>query len=189
MNTEPYINAALNLNETEGLNSNFDDLGFSSLYFMNNMGTMLIAFLFYFVLVFLLWLVSSWVPNRPRLGRLYERIRTSLFYNSFISMMMESYAVIAICVMINLEYIVWDSYGKIVQSCMCLLALALLIFFPVVLSITARINWESNFKHLYEQIEPFFEDLNIKKGPIVLLQPVYFLVRRFLMAYVVVFFR
>lgn len=186
---EPYINRALILEETEPLNSNFDSLGFSSMYFTNNLGTLLLAFLFYFVSVFFCWLLSFWVPNRPRVARVYENLRASLFYNSFVSMMTESYAVMAVCVMINLEYIVWDSWGKSVQSAICLLALSLLVLFPVVLSIVSKTSWERDFKHLKERIEPFFEDLNLKNGPIVMLQPVYFLLRRFLMAYIVVFYR
>ena len=102
--------------------------------------------------------------------------------------MMESYAILSICIMINLEYIRWDSYGQTVQSMVCLCALALVILFPIVLFVVSRSAWESNFKHLKEQIEPFFEDLNLKNGPIVMLQPIYFLFRRFMMAVIVVKF-
>jgi hypothetical protein len=51
------------------------------------------------------------------------------------------------------------------------------------------VGWESNFKHLKEQMEPFFENLNLKKGPIVLSYPFYFLFRRLLLAFIVVKFR
>ena len=48
----------LHLNATEPLNPNFDALGFGSLYFLNNMNSMLIGFLFYFGLIFLLVLID-----------------------------------------------------------------------------------------------------------------------------------
>jgi hypothetical protein len=48
----------LSLKETEPLNRNFDALGFGSLYFLNNMNSMLIGFLIYFTMVFFLILVD-----------------------------------------------------------------------------------------------------------------------------------
>ena len=45
----PYVNNMLNLNATEALNANFDALGFESMFFMNNLGTLLIGFIIYFM--------------------------------------------------------------------------------------------------------------------------------------------
>ena len=46
---DPIINKLLNLNETEPLNANFEAIGFQSMYFLNNMGSLTIGFLIYFV--------------------------------------------------------------------------------------------------------------------------------------------
>lgn len=46
---DPFLNKVLNLNETEPINSNFDALGFNSMFFLNNMGSLMIGFLIYFV--------------------------------------------------------------------------------------------------------------------------------------------
>jgi len=48
----------LRLNATEPMNRNFDALGFGSLYFLNNMNSMLIGFLLYFGMILLLALID-----------------------------------------------------------------------------------------------------------------------------------
>ena len=45
----PYINRALKLNETEALNANFDALGFNSMFFLDNLNSLLLSFLVYFL--------------------------------------------------------------------------------------------------------------------------------------------
>jgi hypothetical protein len=46
---DPFINKVLNLNETEPFNANFRAIGFNSMFFLNNMGSLLIGFVFYFI--------------------------------------------------------------------------------------------------------------------------------------------
>jgi hypothetical protein len=48
IDTNPLINQILKLNSTEPLNENFNAIGFESMYFLNNMGSLLIGFLIYF---------------------------------------------------------------------------------------------------------------------------------------------
>ena len=46
---EPLINKVLNLNETEPMNANFEALGLESMYFLNNMGSLVIGFIAYLI--------------------------------------------------------------------------------------------------------------------------------------------
>jgi hypothetical protein len=105
-------------------------------------------------------------------------------------MMFESYAIMATCVLINLHLITWGSYGEIAMSVICYSSLGVLVLFPIVLIIYSRHDWEGGVHHeKKERIEPFFEELDMRKGPIVIVHPIYFLLRRFLMAALVVYFR
>ena len=54
---EPYMNKMLQLNSTHAFNRNFESLGFQSMFFMNNLGPLLIAFLIYFAAILLLLLL------------------------------------------------------------------------------------------------------------------------------------
>jgi hypothetical protein len=48
IDTNPLINQILKLNATEPMNANFNAIGFESMYFLNNMGSLIIGFLIYF---------------------------------------------------------------------------------------------------------------------------------------------
>jgi hypothetical protein len=54
INLEPYINRIFSLKSTGPFNDNFNDLGFQSMYFLNNLGPMLLAFLGYFAAILFL---------------------------------------------------------------------------------------------------------------------------------------
>jgi hypothetical protein len=54
----PKLEIMLRLKTTEPLNPNFEALGFGSLYFLNNMNSMLIGFLVYFGMILLLMLID-----------------------------------------------------------------------------------------------------------------------------------
>ena len=54
----PVLDKMLNLEESKSLNPNFEALGFGSLYFLNNMNSMLIGFLVYFGMILLLMLID-----------------------------------------------------------------------------------------------------------------------------------
>jgi len=94
----------LHLNATEPLNPNFEALGFSSLYFLNNMNSMIIGFLVYLVMILLLILIDpfQYRCRKTKLSTVTERLRSLLFYNFIVSMMTESYSLMSVCTVIGL---------------------------------------------------------------------------------------
>jgi hypothetical protein len=81
---EPYLNKLLSLKQTEPISPNFDALGFGSIYFLNNMNSMLIGFLFYFCMILLLILIDPFHRCCRKLSKVTERLRNLLFYNFII---------------------------------------------------------------------------------------------------------
>ena len=65
---EPYFNKLLNLKESESLNPNFSALGFDSIYFLNNMNSMVIGFLSYFIMILLLLLLDPFQSCSRRIS-------------------------------------------------------------------------------------------------------------------------
>jgi hypothetical protein len=49
ININPLINTVLHLNETEPMNPNFEAIGLQSIFFLNNMGSLMIGFIAYFI--------------------------------------------------------------------------------------------------------------------------------------------
>jgi hypothetical protein len=69
------------LNETLPFNENFAAIGFESIYFMNNMGSLLIGFLIYFAGVLLILLLSLFLNGRSRLKRFFIKLKKMFLYN------------------------------------------------------------------------------------------------------------
>ncbi len=132
----------LHLNQTEPLNQNFKSLGFGSLYFLNNMNSILLGFNFYFSLVLLLFIVDRVQFRFKILSPLAERLRHMLFYNLILSMLTESYSMIAICSMIGLNKLSAESFGDFIQSASSIFALLVLIVYPILVFRVLRKSWD-----------------------------------------------
>ena len=83
---------------TEPISSNFETIGFESSYFLVNMGTMLLFYIFYLVLLAvilpLLSISKSCQKKRKKLSK-------KLKWNSLITLMNESYQIVVVCLLIN----------------------------------------------------------------------------------------
>ena len=69
ISTDSTINKLLNLNSTNAFNANFDGMGFSSMFFMNNMGTMFLTFIFYSIAIFGLFMLDKCLSNFQKIGK------------------------------------------------------------------------------------------------------------------------
>ena len=109
---EPYIVWVLKVNDTEALTPNFEALGFGSMYFLNNMGAMILGFIIYFVGIIFLAILDCFNPKYQAVAKRSESIRATLFYNYIIGMMNESYSQISVCAFIGFYYMKFNSYGN-----------------------------------------------------------------------------
>lgn len=91
IDVNPLIKKALSLNETEPMNANFEAIGFQSMYFLNNMGSLTIGFLIYLVGLLAILCLKPFLNRSIWVNKIYLKLKKMLFYNSIVSMMMESY--------------------------------------------------------------------------------------------------
>jgi len=191
---EPFIVWALNVNDTGPFNTHFDECGFGSLYFINNMGSMLIGFAIYIVGVIALALLDCCNTKFERAAKMSEYLRRNLFHNYLIGMMNESYSLLSVCTLISFYHISFASYGDTIQTVTSMFFFAMLFIYPIaVYRILVRgwngNKWNINFHYLKDMFSHFFEELRTDIGPLALIHPFWFLIRRFLMGVVVVVLR
>jgi hypothetical protein len=116
-------------------------------------------------------------------------------YNQFVGMMMESYSLICVCCMIACFNITFKSYGEIIQSVVTFVFIFLGFAFPLVAVYTVNKDWNPLLKKwktenmIERRFGAMFEELSLEQGPYVLIWPCYFLVRRLLLAIIVVIFK
>jgi glycerol-3-phosphate acyltransferase PlsY len=112
-----------------------------------------------------------------------------LYYNLIISILTESYSMIAVCCMIGLNKLNAGSFGDFIQSASTIFGLLILIVYPVLVFWVLKKNWKENLNQTKEKYQPIFENIRTEIGLIALLDPMYFLFRRLLMAMIVVFLK
>ena len=57
VDTKPYLDRILELEPREPINSNFETVGLESVYFLHNLGTLFLAYVFYVILIAFAWLL------------------------------------------------------------------------------------------------------------------------------------
>jgi len=86
---------------TEAVNENYDSLGYESLYFINNMGTLAIYFSFFPIFL----IVDAIVKSLKRVCKSFEPVSDffdhNMYWNSWIRLVLESYANIMMCCLIQ----------------------------------------------------------------------------------------
>ena len=111
---DPLINKALNLNDTGPFNANFNAIGFGSMFFLNNMGSLLIGFVIYLIGLIAILCLSPFLNRKSWVNKCFIKLKKSLLYNSIVAMMMESYSLICVSCLIAFDKISFKSNGEIV---------------------------------------------------------------------------
>jgi len=89
-----------NMAPTTAINSNFQAIGFSSMYFNYNIGSLILSFLAFPVLA-LVALILNPLRRFKCCNWLYLKITSTIYWNSTIKTISQSYTVIVMCVGIN----------------------------------------------------------------------------------------
>ena len=181
------INWLLNLEPTEPMTKGFEELGFESVYILNNMGTMTIFFIGYPALILLQKVLQRCKGSSKRAARVNQFLKKSLYYSSLVNGIYEGFSVIAVGVLIGLYHIRFDSYGTSLQSGACIL------FAIVLTGVPCLIIWhaERHFTRLSDEgmlqfYGSLFSELRLESGRAVLLEPAFFMCRRFIVAFAIV---
>jgi len=89
---------------------------------------------------------------------------------------------------IHLQFLAWGSFGEVVQSLSALGFTALIISAPLFVGIylNSMFDYLQN-EEVVEKYGQFYVGLNLEQGRLVLLQSVWFMVRRLALALTVVF--
>ena len=86
--------------QTSAINTNFQTLGFSNMYFCYNIGSLILSFLAFPILA-LVTLILKPMRRFKCCDWLYLKITTTIFWNSTVKTISQSYTVIVMCVGIN----------------------------------------------------------------------------------------
>jgi hypothetical protein len=109
----------------------FENVGFETENYILNMGS-----LFWFINAWLACLLGSYLlkvcsTKHRYIMKVYIWLKTWVFWNFIIRLILESYIDLSISSFINILHMTWDTTGEIAGACMSCLSCALVISFPV----------------------------------------------------------
>ena len=164
------IDSLLDLEVTDPLTPNFEKIGFESRGFLNNMGTMIFFYVFYPLLI-LLHKISSKFRNSSRCCRKTQsRLQGLLYYKLLITVIFESYALVALCCLIQLPIISFETYGLTIQGLLAIIFSALLMTVPYIMIRHAVRNFhaleDGVMKRRYGAL---YSDLKLAQGNMIFL--------------------
>jgi hypothetical protein len=128
-----FYNHKLNLDpDSEGnqpLNDHFDLMGYSSLYLIQNFGTMCWSLL----VVPTCWLasVAANALSRGRFVHFMQKLNRMMFYDYWLSLLFENYIFLAVCASLNFMYMQWQTYGDAINSFLTVCTGISVVAFPI----------------------------------------------------------
>ena len=172
------------ISQTDPIDTNFETIGFESSYFMINMGTMFLFYIYYILCILVkICLQPFATKENKRTKKMYRKLRNNIIWGSLITLIYETYAIIILSVLINLQIVSFETPGLAWMSTLCIIFMVLAITVPAIFICKLMLS----FKHLEEPrlqraYGKLYEDLNLSTGRIILFQPSFFLLRRLLLA-------
>ena len=181
------------LPEEDAYTDKFDRLNYGSVFTVMNMGTLLIIFLYYVVLYSIYPCVRLGKNHLKWCNKLEKKLNGMLFWNHAIVFIQEGFIEILIGALINFKYMVsaddpWGNWNLVFNNIITIVltaASAVLCLF-LVFFLYPRFG-KLRQKSYKEKYEGAYEMIQVKRrGRAVLLFPLFFFVRRILLAVAVV---
>ena len=125
-----FLDNVLSLEPTQPLNENFEAVGLESIYLLNNMGTVAFLFFFWILAAQITFMLKLCVYESKLVRNTYNRMQKKVFWNSIISLFLESYSLLSVCSLINISYISFKNYGVAVHSIVCIACMMAIFILP-----------------------------------------------------------
>ena len=162
------LDKLLNLEPTSPFNERFDTVGFESIYLLNNLGTLNFAYIAWILAALITLILQKFAQDSKIARKVFNKMRKLLFFNTIISIYLESYSLLAVCCLINMNHISFENYGLVIHSMVTIMALFAIFLLP---PFTSR-HLTKFFDNLKEKrmrmvYGESYEELDLRKGKIV----------------------
>ena len=153
------VHELLQIEPTEAIDVNFEQIGFESQYFLVNIGSLLAIFLIY----------ASCMPIVPMhkfckgsCKKFCKNMHFAIYWRVLITLINESYIFIVVCVLINIQVFSMDSYGLTVMSVLSVVFLFGSLAVPTcfICKLNCRFN-KLNNRNFRRSYGPLYADLRV----------------------------
>ena len=131
---QDYYNKYFPIPEWDGpLNDRYNLLGFGSIFFLNNMGTMIIGLAMIPILAMVLLILKPLTKVSRVLLRVYNKIHSNLFWSHQIILLNESFLMICMCALINSKFLAFESKFEVINSVLTIMFIVICSALPIVI--------------------------------------------------------
>ena len=132
---QEFLGQFVELPTTEPLSINFEQVGMESTWFILNMNSLWLIIIVQPLLTPLLALIYCLrvIAKSVKIKRIYQKLKTYVFWNYPITFMQESYAIMAICAQINILRPSFDSSGGSLSTVLAYTTGTILLLYPAFL--------------------------------------------------------
>ena len=159
------IHELFGIESTEPVDNSFNSVGLESQYFMVNLGTMTLFFLVYLALIALSPILACCGRYSLYWKRKSDRLNKRLFWDSFLTLMNETYMIVIVSVLLNIKIFSTESKGLATMSILCTLMLLIFTVGPVLIICKLYRNFDQlDNRGWRERYGAFYNDLRLKTG-------------------------
>ena len=157
---------------------------------INNLGTMIFFYILYPVLMIFHAICAKFCRCMLCCRKMQKSLKRTLYYKLIIGVIFESYALVALSCCVGLQILNFSSPGLIVQSVTCLFFSVFIISMPFMMIKHVVQNFAALEEYkMKKRVGTLYDELNLRKGVKIFLQPVFFLLRRLILICTIVFLR
>ena len=157
----PYVRKVFNLHVDYPVNDNFFNLGYSSSYFMVNMGNLYILMVYIGLKLFFTWATRK--AKHEKVVKVRDWLATDLYWGNVLSFMEESYIIMCVSCVANFTRLRFNHAGVAINSILATLAMAALVVYTIFSYFWLRRNHGLlKLKSFKEKYGYLYESLNIK---------------------------
>ena len=147
------------------------------------MGTMAAFYLIYVCLIIISPFLGGCRKSCKCANKASQKLNKSIYWGTLITLMNESYMIIAVCLLLNMNILSTESPGLKVMSILCAIFLGCAIIIPIIIISYLRNKFDQlKTDEMKNAFGALYADLNLKEGRKVLLGPTFFLARRMMLA-------
>ena len=182
-----HILALLNIPATEPFSDNFEELGFESKYMLNNLGTMLIFYLLYPILMLVNLILEKFCTCARCCKKAQKRLEQLIYFKLLITVVFESYAIVALSCFVGHQILEYSSTGLTIQSVSCITFTVFILLMPMLMFRHVAHNFAKlQDYNMVKQVGTLYDELDIRKGVKIFYQPIFFLLRRLILVITIV---
>jgi hypothetical protein len=194
LDTDDFWKWALNVTPPNGLSPNFEAVGFETILFLNNLGTMffiILAFPGLMLLALLLRRCRKYQTVRIKV----REIEAFVYWSGTLRIILESYTILAICSFINFTDLTFEGYGLSIISVTAICIMVFTTIFPFAVYLFLYKNYDlikSGDEHFENRFGALWEGIKINEtteGYNPLLYIFWFMFRRYLLGILAVIFQ